>query len=289
VLHDENLADLIDYLTFVYRRFDRKATPTWHGHVGVTLSFVSPVGWTLEHLERIPRITDAAPVLAEALTLAEALGLDVHVPGLCGVPLCTMPGYESYFDEFRGGTPPNLDTRTKLPACEGCHLWDRCSGYWKVYFELHGTDEIGHQVVRPWARSAIEPPPAPALLEALRKLGQSGRTSFEIAQLLNQKRVRTPRGGRWTEENVARLLGEHGIKFREGSAAELLEALQKLVESGRTSLEIAPLLNQKGVRNERGGRWTEENVARLLGEHGIDVREGSTANHDGTPSVSSRK
>ena len=160
VLHDENLADLSDYLTFVYRRFDRRATPTWHGHVGVTLSFVSPVGWTLENLDRIPKIRDAAPVLAAGLKLAEALGLEVHVPGLCGVPLCTMPGYEEYFDEFRGGQPPTLDTRTKLPVCEGCQYNDRCSGYWKVYLDLHGADGIGPYAHRPWGRDP-QPRPSP--------------------------------------------------------------------------------------------------------------------------------
>ena len=211
VLHDENLTDLVDYLTFVYKRFDREATPTPHGHVGVTLSFVSPVGWTLEHLERIPRISDAAPLLAKALSLAEALGLEVHVPGLCGVPLCTMPGYETFFDEYRGGTPPELDTRSKPPACAECSFTDRCSGYWNVYFQLYGTDEIGPHRHRPWARSAEEPAPSPALLAALRKLAAAGRTAFAIAQLLNKKRVRTPRGGRWTDEQVTRVLTTHGI------------------------------------------------------------------------------
>jgi hypothetical protein len=216
VLHDENLPDLLDYLTFVYRRFDRQATPTWHGHVGVTLSFVSPIGWTLEHLDRVPRITDAAPVLAEALTLAEALGLEVHVPGLCGLPMCTMPGFEAYFDENRGGTPPKLDTRTKLDVCTTCPHEAKCSGYWKVYFDLYGTDEIGPGA-RPWGRDGAEPEPAPALLGALRKLLAAGKSTFEISQLLNSKRVRTPRGGRWTDDRVMRLLRSQNIPFTEAA------------------------------------------------------------------------
>jgi hypothetical protein len=48
----------------------------------------------------------------------------------------------------------------------------------------------------------------------MRKLAGAGRTSYAIAQLLNKKRVRTPRGGRWTDEHVARVLRDASIEVR---------------------------------------------------------------------------
>jgi pyruvate-formate lyase-activating enzyme len=213
VVHTHNMADLHDFLLWVYRRWER-TRPHWHGHVGVTLSYVAPIGWTLEHMEIVPRLTDAAPHLARALDLAEAVDLKVRVPGLCGVPLCTMPGYESFLDESRGGAVPRLDTRAWVPACEGCGFRDRCSGYWTAYFDRFGTEEIGPGVRRPWARAPDDPPPAP-VLDAILKLARRGQTPWLIAKALNDKAVRTPRGGRWSVDGVARLLRERGVPFVE--------------------------------------------------------------------------
>ena len=109
----------------------------------INLSFVALQGWALDHPELIPCLSDAAPHMARALDLGADLDLDVRVPGLCGVPLCVLPGYEESFDEFHDTHPPLLPTRSFVPACRECPYRRRCSGFWSAYFERFGDAEIG--------------------------------------------------------------------------------------------------------------------------------------------------
>lgn len=116
-----------------------------HGGAGaqVNLSFVALQGWALDHPELVPRLSEAAPRMQEAIDTGLGLGMDVRIPGLCGIPVCQLPGYERHFDEIRdGGSPPRLTTRGYGPACDACPHRASCSGFWKVYLDRFGTGEL---------------------------------------------------------------------------------------------------------------------------------------------------
>ncbi|MFC1654718.1 hypothetical protein ACFL2F_02830, partial [Myxococcota bacterium] len=139
VLTTVNLDGVVDLVEFVARRFDQE-------NAHVCLSFISVQGWALDHPELIPRLSAAAPRMAAALDASRRLGLHARVPGLCGVPLCVLPGYEEQFDEFHDTSqPPELSARSYVPACGRCPYRLRCSGYWAAYLERFGDEELGYR------------------------------------------------------------------------------------------------------------------------------------------------
>ncbi|MCB9665382.1 MAG: radical SAM protein [Alphaproteobacteria bacterium] len=136
VICRDNAPHVADFARFVIDR--------WGSRVAVTWSFVSPIGAALEHLEVIPRILDVRDPLAEALDACVAAGVDVDVPGLCGLPRCILPAHEHLFAEAQDEVaPPDLPTRRKVAACRTCTRKTSCSGYWSVYLEQYGEDELG--------------------------------------------------------------------------------------------------------------------------------------------------
>ena len=108
----------------------------------ITFSMISPQGWGVDRIDLIPRIAEFTQHLAPALRRAKELGIPSHVPGLCGVPLCTMPGFESHFLEYTQTSVPELPTRAYGPDCPDCRWRSRCSGFWSDYLAHHGTDEL---------------------------------------------------------------------------------------------------------------------------------------------------
>jgi pyruvate-formate lyase-activating enzyme len=114
------------------------------GEASLCLSFMAPQGWALEHLALMPTLGEAAPALDRALATGAALGVDVRIPGLCGVPGCVLPGHLDRFEELADPEPPpRIATRGFGPACApSCALYPRCSGFWTVYLERHGTGEL---------------------------------------------------------------------------------------------------------------------------------------------------
>jgi pyruvate-formate lyase-activating enzyme len=137
VLTTSNLEGLADLVRLTADRFGRGTH--------LCLSFVALQGWALDHPELVPRLSQATPEMARALDLADSLGLDSRIPGLCGVPICMLPGYEEHFDEFHDSDPPRQPDRSFMPACADCPYRQRCSGFWKAYFDLYGTAEIGYR------------------------------------------------------------------------------------------------------------------------------------------------
>jgi pyruvate-formate lyase-activating enzyme len=212
VVHRDNLHDVPAYLAFFHQHFVRKVRAD-RGHFTITLSFVSPIGWTLENLDLIPRISEAAPVLAKALRLAEHLDLDVHVPGLCGLPACTLPGFEDHLDELRSDTPPQIPARTYVAACETCTWRPRCSGYWRVYLDRFGDGELGQQVRRPWARSGPTKrrEVSPEVLDALRRMAAVPLPDTVMAEQLNAAGLMRPSGVPWQARDVLECREAHGI------------------------------------------------------------------------------
>ncbi len=124
-------------------RYVRGLRERWPQLAGRVFSFMAPVAAALRNLDQIPRISAALPALREALDDCTAHQEWVRVAGLCGLPLCTLTGYESLCDEASNppGVPLNAD-RMKPPACARCTHESRCSGVWRKYVELWGDGEF---------------------------------------------------------------------------------------------------------------------------------------------------
>jgi len=220
VINRDNVDALPGYMEYVCGLWESVEDNRANEGITVTLSYVSPVGWTLEHLELIPKITEAAPKIAAALQTAENWGVEARIPGLCGIPLCILPGYEAFFDEFYDDSPALISTREYVDACGDCEHKNRCSGYWTKYYDLYGTDEFGLGKPRD-----IPPRQEDTLLkqedaEALRhhvaqflvSVGVSGRDCTsripipEMALHFNKTKVPCPGAGRWSEKRCLQLL-----------------------------------------------------------------------------------
>jgi hypothetical protein len=115
----------------------------WPELAGRVFSFMAPVAAALRNMEHMPRISDALPPLRAALDDCMARGEMVRVAGVCGLPLCTLRGYEAVCDESANpvGLPLN-DDRAKPPGCADCVHRPRCSGVWRRYVERYGDGEF---------------------------------------------------------------------------------------------------------------------------------------------------
>ena len=136
VLTTRNLPGVEDFIDFIARRFGARACH-------VCLSICAPQGWAREHLDLMPRLDRSAVHVSQALEVAEGLGVSVRIPGLCGMPMCTIPSRIEAFDEFHRSDPPRLGDRAFLSECKNCRMKARCSGFWRVYLEAYGAQGLG--------------------------------------------------------------------------------------------------------------------------------------------------
>ena len=115
----------------------------WPQISGRVFSFMAPVAAALRNMDYMPRISDALPPLRAALDDCVAHGEMVRVAGICGLPLCALPGHEALSDESSNpaGVRVNAD-RTKLPGCSQCIHDSGCSGVWRQYVERYGGGEF---------------------------------------------------------------------------------------------------------------------------------------------------
>ncbi len=131
------LDDVESMVSFIAERFGAP-------HMDLNISFVALQGWALDHLELVPRLAAARPRLKAALDRCRDLGIPVRIPGICGIPMCQLPGYEEEFDEYHSVNPPHPDERSFGAACEACAMRPRCSGFWTAYLERYGDGELGY-------------------------------------------------------------------------------------------------------------------------------------------------
>lgn len=133
----QNLDQVRAFFAFVPRRFAE-------GVAQIALSVVAPLHLADERaLELIPRYSEAAPVLRDALDFGLAQGLDIVIPDLCGMPPCFLPTHLTRFEELRSmGQSGTTDQKTKIAACERCAAVGACTGIWRRYLELHGEAEL---------------------------------------------------------------------------------------------------------------------------------------------------
>jgi len=118
------------------------------------LDFVMPEenAW-LNRAVVVPRLSDVAPHVTEALRIAHGHGLPLTFRGF---PPCILPGLERYaYDRYmtifrlvRTADGPVFDRmsldvlRTKAPGCRRCVHYRECTGVSRSYANLHGTDEL---------------------------------------------------------------------------------------------------------------------------------------------------
>lgn len=138
VINGANYTLLPDHARFVAERFPDL--------VDITLSYVAPTGYCEVNAKNIPKIADVQPYLFEAIDILVDAGVTVKLPDRCGIPLCTVRGYERYHEALMGlpysGTGVVTDDHFKHEGCGDCVWNDRCIGYWKKCVELHGHDEL---------------------------------------------------------------------------------------------------------------------------------------------------
>jgi hypothetical protein len=115
----------------------------WPGLTGRVFSFMAPVAAALRNMQYLPRISEALPPLRAALDDCIAKGERVRVAGVCGLPLCTLPGYEAVCDESSNPVGvPMSDDRFKPAGCAECIHAPRCSGVWRRYVDRYGDGEF---------------------------------------------------------------------------------------------------------------------------------------------------
>ncbi len=137
VITRPNLADMAPLMAWIADRFP---APAIRGNI----SYVALQGWAIDHPELVPPLCDVRPHLRAALDVCVQRGMEITVPGLCGLPMCILPGYEQHFEEYSrgfGGLPEN---RRYAAVCQRCSLKGRCSGFWTLYFDRFGEDELGY-------------------------------------------------------------------------------------------------------------------------------------------------
>lgn len=110
----------------------------------VILSTVAPTFGNLPRREQIiPRYTEVAPRLAQALARATERLLPASLAARCSVPLCVLPHATRHVPALDAPTAAGiLTTHRKFPLCNGCPLSPWCEGVWRGYLELHGMAEI---------------------------------------------------------------------------------------------------------------------------------------------------
>ncbi len=138
VINQFNYALLAEHAAFIVERFPEI--------VAVTLSYVAPTGFCRVSRETIPRIRDVQPHLFAALDVFAAAGVTAILPDRCGIPLCTVRGYEHHHEALMGapfaGGGLVTDDHTTAPGCQDCVWNDRCIGWWRRSVELWGTDDL---------------------------------------------------------------------------------------------------------------------------------------------------
>lgn len=118
------------------------------------LDFVMPEENAWIHRDAlVPRLSDAAPAVMEALSIAHARGLPMTFRGF---PPCLLPGFEAWsYDRYMTifqlvRTPEGIVfdrsaidvLRTKAPCCRRCIHYRECTGVSRSYANLFGLSEL---------------------------------------------------------------------------------------------------------------------------------------------------
>jgi MoaA/NifB/PqqE/SkfB family radical SAM enzyme len=133
VVNAVNFKETPDFVRFMKRRFTGAA---------LNFSYVAPVMKASATTGIVPKFTEAAPYLKEALEICDEYGIDAA--GLephWGIPPCALDGDARYFP-LLAPLGEKLSGFVKAAACAKCRANSACPGVRKFYGELYGLDEL---------------------------------------------------------------------------------------------------------------------------------------------------
>ena len=147
VICKSNKKKLSDYVKFINREFGP-------GRV-LVFSFINPFHNAWKTPAMIPAISEIQDDLFAALDEGERLGLEMHLPDICGIPLCFLRTYERFADKYEAilqerPFSPHPE-KVKGGICKNC-VWDAlCDGLWERYADMYGFDELDPVLEKPSA------------------------------------------------------------------------------------------------------------------------------------------
>jgi len=138
VVSTQNFRHLVRFVEWMHAEF--------RDRIGISFAYVTPQYKALERLaDHLPRYRDAMPYLKRAIARASELGIEVIVGSRQGVPPCQLDEFMPHSDllaALSGALTEDQPQKQKGPACEACRFDLVCTGVWKPYAALFGTDEL---------------------------------------------------------------------------------------------------------------------------------------------------
>lgn len=116
----------------------------------INFLFVNPDGYSLYNEDIIPKMSQAAPHIQEALEVVNDAGTDT---GIFYMPFCVLGDKRQFVKHFGkvelAGPDINANLaenrsrqNAKFEGCEDCRLNDKCHGVRAEYVKLYGSDEF---------------------------------------------------------------------------------------------------------------------------------------------------
>jgi hypothetical protein len=153
VICEPNVSDLPGLVSLLARdrnaravrgdRADRADSPAAGCVSQMVFSFMAPVARGKRNVDLMARISDVLPSLEAAVEKALEHDITPTIPGTCGAPLCTLGPLARLSSELHA--PPTrtiAPDRTHLPSCDRCVYKDRCTGVWREYLRIYGSEEL---------------------------------------------------------------------------------------------------------------------------------------------------
>ncbi len=138
VVSGHNYRHLVRFVEWLHEEFGTR--------IGISFAYVTPQYKALERLgDLVPRYRDVMPYLKRAIARASELGIEVVVGSRQGVPPCQLEEFMYWSDvlvSLSGALTEDAPQKQKGPMCAECRFDLVCTGVWKPYASLYGTDEL---------------------------------------------------------------------------------------------------------------------------------------------------
>lgn len=140
IIMKQNYEDLPDICRLIEREFKE---------VFVSLSFVQPVGRAKDKNYIIPKMSDVAPYLREAISFLDSKKIRFSFAE-GSIPVCFFPEFREKHAEFVRLSSKKADylsrinrlNKVKSQNCKNCMFDDNCYGIWLDYADIYGTSEL---------------------------------------------------------------------------------------------------------------------------------------------------